>query len=89
MNQLFLVVTRGVKTKIPDILPTRRQFSLIEIFALKICLPVVTQTQGVTNMRVLRRNLRKQQTITVNYMHTSRGPASKKTGQARKNYFQQ
>lgn len=65
---LFLVGSPPKKTEVPDFLRTRKQFSLIAMFALTIRLPVVTQTQGVTNMRVLGRNLKKQEIITVNYM---------------------
>lgn len=67
MNQLILVPTHKKKTEIPDFLQPREQFSLILIFLLTICSPVVTQTQGVTNMRVLRRNLKCDKIITVNY----------------------
>ena len=45
-----------------------KQFLLIVIFALIIRLPVVTQTQGVTDMRILRRNLKSNKIMTVNYI---------------------
>ena len=72
MNQLILVPTHiknnnKKENRIPDFLQPREQFLLIEIFLLTICSPVVTQTQGVTNMRVLRRNLKNKKIITVNY----------------------